>query len=275
MVVEGTRIWLICSLFKNLSSNKKGTILSVSGSDVKICKCKFNNIYSSSFPGCIFINEGSILMINCLFNTCHAYGDDNAYSKTCHIISSTAIFKHFSSVFCGPSTSSLGDSANAFEETYFKVNFYNASHCYGNRGSSSLLLVLYKEGSEIRYLNSESGIDYDSFETRTSDVSLNVYFSNFVNTTRNAAFSLSFRSPTYFFGCSFILMHSTFCSEPHKMFLTNCTSDKQASTYKLTTDLSQRVSFIVKINFYCRTRERMVYMKNYLVYVLMILVVCS
>jgi len=240
-----------CSSFKELTSSNKGTIINSANNDVSVENCLFFKVSSSSYPGCIYVTGGSIEVKSCYSFFCYAGGDDDKFSKVCHAASSKATFSQYSALFCGPLTTSNGDSVNVFQDTLADIIFYNASKCYGTLGSSSLSLAHHKEGTIVKYLNSDSGIDHNSFEIWESSIDCNVYFSNFINSTKNTDRMLHINSYCYFHTCSFTMTHSVFNGNLAVLHFENCTTDEPVNSVQLTETKSPTIAFIVRNSIGC------------------------
>ena len=246
--------YISCSLFEKLSSSEKGTILSIDQGDAKITNCRFNNVKSSSSPGCFYITKSSFELKKCTFSLCFANGANNNFGKIAYTLESKVNVNHFSAVRCSPSASSNGDSLNAFHSSTVLIRDYNSSYCYGVDGSSAVSICKTTTESIVKFLNGIDGIDWSIYEIFNNDVKTYTEFSNFINSSKNSHYCIDTNyanEDCEFTNCSFFDSCSVFCSNPSKMKIINCISDKEQSSFAFITITKQSLEVLIKAPILC------------------------
>ena len=173
-----------CSSFKNISTMEKGSVFSVSNSNVIVDRCMFSYIQTTQQGACFYANSSNCLIKECTFSSCHALNGEanfgNAYyleKCNCHVSLSFTIY-------CAPSDEMCGDSAIAvIYSTGVYLEYLNSSYSYGKSGAA---LVTYRESSctncYISHFTILNSNEYTALEISMTENSY-VSYGNFVNTS--------------------------------------------------------------------------------------------
>ena len=249
---------IICSIFKNISSQTAGAILNVDNVDIKLVSSCFYRINSNAFPGCFLVKNSKFTLISCYFDYCYTKGSNEAFGKISYVRDSTANIKYFSALACGPSVSSIGDSLNIIYNSKSDINSYNTSYCYGEEGSASISIWCPKVEPIVKYINCVDCIDWCSYEYFRFSLDESVLYSNFINSTNNSHYCINLKygnNTSTFKNCAFFSVCNNFCSAPNYLKLIDCVSDKNQGyfTFNTTTSLLS-FKLILKVPHDCITK---------------------
>ena len=243
-----------CSYFEKLSSSNQGTILNSGQGSVIIEHSSFQEISSSSFPGCFYTNNAKLNLNNCLFSFCQAGGTNQQYGRVLYACDCNNNVHHISSFCCALKASNAGDSVIFFNKGDIKVNSYNYSYCYGTDGSSSFGSRESNKDVYISFLIVCHSQDHNSFEilfwnsghTYISD-------SNIINTSSNSHSVININNDNIatFTFCYFGQNHRNFNNFPNHVILTDCSADKTLGGYELEITNSPENNFNVQVNLKC------------------------
>ena len=241
-----------CSIFENIATNNKGSILNANECNVSISQTNFVHITSSQTPGVIYIHSSNVSIYKCYFESCFGNGNDMNYGRTIYAIESNAQIEHYSAFRCAPNSEDVGDSTSFFSGCDIACNFLNFSFCYGSYGSSGIGIWLNTERLYLSYLSITDSKDLFCMETADGKEMISVYKSNFINSTENDAVVNSL-TITKFDSCVFQLMPEKF---QHHSFgiseFVSCVSDKEMNGITFSTIIkSTKLDFDVKQQYIC------------------------
>ena len=240
-----------CSIFSNVVSETGGVILNASNINFSFVNCDFRNISSKKTPGCIYAISCTIEMSKCSFSFCTATGNNDNFGRIFFLIDSFVSIKHFSANRCGEFSTDSGDSLTVFKTSFYRIDFYNSSLCYGKSGSASLCTISAVEEISIRHLNCIDCIDFASYELWSGEKTITTYHSNFINSSNNTGHCLNIHCPGDFFYCAFAKTASSFCANSKEVKFTNCMIDKSQSIGTFTIDISPCFNFNVQKPLKC------------------------
>ena len=227
MTLSFTKYVISCSLFENISTNFKGSIISVIESEISISQVIFNDITSSTFPGVIFADFSNLSLFKTSFYLCFASGKNEKYGRTIYSTNSDIFISHFTACQCSPKVENVGDSTAFFNKCgNISCNNFNSSFCYGSDGSSGIGIWGNSKELSLLYLSITDSKDLFCFEA-TDGEEIHIINSNFINSTENDAVVNAITSIT-FVSCVFQLMPEKFQhhSGTHSNFL-SCVSDEE------------------------------------------------
>ena len=173
---------VVCSLFEDISSSQKGTILSVNGVSFIFHNNFVSSVSSTIYPGCILSTNGLLFDISrSSFSECcgQLQNDDNhANVFSCQtmeedIVSDVSAFK------CSPFDDIYADSVFHLSNGIAKANNCNLTYCYGKSGSSSFALWNLKN-SQVKYLINDHGTEVCALEIHKCKI-FTCSKSNFIN----------------------------------------------------------------------------------------------
>ena len=162
-------VLITCSTFKDISTSAKGSIFSFNFTvqNIEVKSCLFINISSTSNPGCFYIEDSSVKVIKCGFDSCYASNQERKYGNAYYCERCSPFIEYSYTISCSPTTAVSGDSAIALVRSKeIHVSYINSSKCCGTRGSSSVTIAYSTLDSySLSYLLIKDPNDWMAIET--------------------------------------------------------------------------------------------------------------
>ena len=265
-------ILVSCSNFISISSDKKGTILSiVDDKRTEVIFSSFSCIFSSSYPGCFYTKKGEIKLASNMFFNCSGSGGNECYGHIGFFDYTKSCVYQLSAMLCSFSKG-RSDALICVQDITAQVRVLNSSYSISSNGSPTVTYIGV-ESKEIIFINCINCVDYCSIEFWSSNNAL-VKLSNFVNSTCNTdCFLVNSNTLVTFRKCCFTLLTTKKFARDSDVFnIEDCYSDTSINTHKITSYMFNNYSFInFKEKLSCTSKSSNYIFKSKVIGSLMIL----
>ena len=244
---------IIHCYFENIIKEGSGGAINIQRDDdnVIIKNCFFMNNSATEHGGSFLLDVKTSNLKNNMFIECFSSKKtDNYFGNAGVFNSGKAIIEHATTYKCGPSDTKCSDSA-------IKCNcpadakYINATKNHGVSGASSFSITIDINDSLVKFLNVVEPYDNAAIECRND---IDVFYSNFINTTSARYYILYASKGKYKFNtCFFINAKSPFANRNGCWEATDCQSDISIASMDLTTP--KALVFLVLFNKFACTMQ--------------------